>query len=163
MRLAWLILALIHIAPLIGTTSRVLSADFSASAIANCVAVWLAFAFFGLKFADVAWLRCRVNRVNVLTFLLICALAHREVRSTVDGTIARELPTAIGMSVAGTLLLRSRRALPRALEWLGLALGPCRGLIAGLRRWCEIAAAQAKVAEQHAFPGVPRAPPIELC
>src|SRR5688572_14997387 len=99
-RALWGVLALIHIAPLLSTTRALLGGGVEASSLVSCAVLWLVFAFFALKFLDVAFLRWRMNSTTVLAFFLACALAHQDPSGTsaTKGMLA-ELPTAVAMSL----------------------------------------------------------------
>jgi hypothetical protein len=112
----WALLALIHIAPLLSTTRTALSEESSSAAAANCLLVWLAFVFFVLKCVDAPFLRWRFSRAGVLTFVLVCGLAHRDVRAAADSGFIGELPGVVATAVACEALVRHRRLLPRILD-----------------------------------------------
>jgi len=153
------LLAVVHIGPLIGTTRALTAEAADANAVLSCAAVWLAFAFFILKFIDIALLRWRMNRSSILAFLLACAVAHQDVQGPwATKVMLAELPAAVAISAVWESLSRSGRSMRRVLwRLLGLRAKPLqlsRAFAAAFEpaswslSWFHIASA-----------GVPRAPP----
>lgn len=109
----WLLLLLIHVAPLCSAVVILFSSGFSITAAMNLVLLLAAAAFFFLKLVDVRWLRWRSKRAAALSFVLICVLVHDGAApQAARQALIAEFPTAVAVSVAVEALTRTRNWLP---------------------------------------------------
>jgi hypothetical protein len=156
----WGLLVLIHAAPLLSATQSLVTASNIRGAVINCAVLWLACAFFVLKFLDVAFLRWRMRRSNWLTLALACALVHHDVVATAaDRTIA-QVPAAVAVSALVEGWTSRARLIPEALRFLARLLRTNISLkhqISGLAWSCAVASV---VRFQALQPSSPRAPPV---
>lgn len=158
----WLLLALIHVAPLFESMRWMVLEGMAGGRLLSGAAIWLTFTFFVLKFLDVGFLRWRMRRASVVAFVLACALVHDDAApAAARSAMLSEMPGAIAASVLMTGLLGSARLLPRALRrlcnWAGETLIQANACgDADMREWRGMAQLV------FARPSIPRAPPAQL-
>src|SRR5436190_10970984 len=75
-RVWWALLAMIHIAPLLGAMRTLIGEGPTGPRMVSATALSLAFAFFVLKLLDIGFLRWRMRRASFLAFALTCVLVH---------------------------------------------------------------------------------------
>jgi len=114
----WATLVALHIAPLCATLIEIFRGDATLERIANALTLLAAIAFFGLKFLGVPVLPMR-SWSSVIAFLLICAVAHAEVRpSRKAQEFMAELPAAVAATVVVEAVRRSTVPVARLLRHL---------------------------------------------
>lgn len=160
-RAVWLLLAAIHISPLLRVGGAMLGGELEAARWISLIALALSLAFFALKTAGVAFLRVRCRWTALLLFLVACGLLHGN--ATPGAWLEKTGYTAIAMTTAaGASELVSRRSRRRTWEWLKrlqsalasqwAAIHPCIDVLDE----CAAALWRRLLAASH---GPPRAPP----
>jgi hypothetical protein len=161
-RSLWAALCLVHIAPLISTTTSLFQHGWLWSDVLNCLLLWLTFSFFALKFLDVSWLRWRVTRANILVSALACGMAHHDVASGQSAqAVLAETPAAVAVSLLWEFAKRTRRTWVR----LRFCLANHAHWAIGLLQFAFEAALNALALllrqKELAFITIPRAPPTK--
>jgi len=155
----WALLAIIHIAPLLGAMRTLIAEGPTGPRVVSTAALGLAFAFFLLKLLDVGFLRWRMRRASFLAFALTCVLVHDDAApAAVRQAMLAELPTAIAVSVVLAGLQRTGRLIPRIVRRLAWLL---RRPVASFGACGETLARQAHILARRSLvrPSIPRAPP----
>jgi hypothetical protein len=124
-RLLWLVLAAIHIAPMLRLGSVAIAGDLAAGRWISLVALTASLAFFALKTAGAPFLRlpAKANRGTALVlFLVACGLLHGNAKP--QDWLEKTGYTAIAVAAAaGATTMASGRLRKRIGEFLKRARG----------------------------------------
>jgi hypothetical protein len=99
-RLVWVLLLLIHVVPIEKSIAAIAGGHAADGAMMRMLLLCASAVFFGLKIADVRWLRWRVRHSGVVAFVLAAALVHDEfLPQSAQQAILFELPATLSVSI----------------------------------------------------------------
>ncbi|MCI0364315.1 MAG: hypothetical protein L0219_10560 [Phycisphaerales bacterium] len=119
-RAFWAVLALVHIAPVVGTTRALFLEGLTAPGAFKVLLLGLALAFFVLKLVDARFLRWRLGRRGTVAFVVTCALMHGDVSADAGNAVLAEVPAACAISVLWEGVSRAGGLVPRAIRLLSI-------------------------------------------
>lgn len=100
--LGWSVMAAVHLPGLVTAWWAVIERGVGSGHLGGCVYLTLSMLFFGLKLADVAWLRFRADRRSVVAFCVVIGLLHCDVlRHDSD---PQRLPAYVALAASTCLL-----------------------------------------------------------
>ncbi len=108
--LGWSLMAAAHLPGFVASWSAVIQNGASSGSLGGCIYLTVSMLFFGLKLADVAWLRFRTDRRSLVACFIVLGVLHCDVmRHNSDASGVPEYAAIAASAVLLSTLLPIRR------------------------------------------------------